>query len=166
MEWHHTTSPRKKKFRAVPSASKIMATVFWDCEGVILIDVLPRGQTINSDVYVGTLKKMKKRFRKVHPHKDVTKVPLHHDNARPHTSLHTREAITMLQWTVLPHQPYSPDLAPFGYHLFSPLKYAIRGKKFEDDEEVISEVKRWLRQRLQSGTAKAYRLSHLGGVRP
>jgi hypothetical protein len=31
-----------------------MATVFWDCEGVIIIDVLPRGQTINSDVYVET----------------------------------------------------------------------------------------------------------------
>jgi hypothetical protein len=44
MEWHHKTSPRKKKFKAIPSASKIMATVFWDCEGVILIDVLPGGQ--------------------------------------------------------------------------------------------------------------------------
>jgi histone-lysine N-methyltransferase SETMAR len=47
MEWHHTTSPRKKKFKGIPSARKIMATVFWNCEGVILIDVLPRGQTIN-----------------------------------------------------------------------------------------------------------------------
>jgi hypothetical protein len=28
-----------------------------------------------------------------------------------------------------------------------PLKVAIRGKRFEDDEEVITEVKRWLRQR-------------------
>jgi hypothetical protein len=27
------------------------------------------------------------------------------------------------------------------------LKDAIRGKRFEDDEEVIAEVKRWLRQR-------------------
>jgi histone-lysine N-methyltransferase SETMAR len=111
--------------------------------GVILIDVLHRGQTINSDVYVETLKK---RFRRVRPHKGVTNVLLHHDSARPHTSLHTREAITDLQWTVLPHPPYSPDLAPSDYHLFSPLKHAIRGKKFEDDEEVISEVKRWLRQ--------------------
>jgi histone-lysine N-methyltransferase SETMAR len=42
---------------------------------------------------------------------------------------------------------YSPDLAASDYHLFSPLKDAIRGKKFEYDEEVISEVKRWLRQR-------------------
>jgi hypothetical protein len=46
------------------------------------------------------------------------------------------------------------------------LKDAILGKKFVDDKEVISEVKRWLRQRLQSVTAKAYRFSHLGGIRP
>jgi histone-lysine N-methyltransferase SETMAR len=96
----------------------------------------------------------------------VTKVLLHHDNARPHTSLHTRETITKLQWTVLPHPPYSPDLAPSDYNLFSPLKDAIYGKKFEDDEEVISEIKKWLRQRPADGTAKAYRLSYLGGVRP
>jgi histone-lysine N-methyltransferase SETMAR len=96
---------------------------------------------------VETPKKLKKSFRRVRPHKDVTKVRLYHDNARPHTSLHNREAITKLQWTVLPHPPYSPDLAPFDYHLFSPLKGAISGKKFQDDEEVISEVKRWLRQR-------------------
>jgi hypothetical protein len=54
------------------SASKIMATVLWDCEGMILIDVLPRGQTINSDVYAETPKKLKKRFRRVRPHEDVT----------------------------------------------------------------------------------------------
>jgi histone-lysine N-methyltransferase SETMAR len=113
-------------------------------ERVILIDVLPRGQKINSEVYVETLKK---RFRRVRPHKDVTKVLFHHDNAKPHTSLHTREAITKFQWTVPPHPPYSPDLAPSNYHLFSPLKDTIRGKKFQDEEEVISEIKRWLRRR-------------------
>jgi histone-lysine N-methyltransferase SETMAR len=96
------------------------------------------------DVYVETLKMS---FWRVRPHKYVTKVLLHHDNARPHTSLHTREAITNLQWTVLPHPPYSPDLAPTDYHLFSLLRDAIHGKKFEDHEEAISEVKRWLRQR-------------------
>jgi histone-lysine N-methyltransferase SETMAR len=77
----------------------------------------------------------------------VTKVLFHHDNARPHTSLHTRKAITKLQWTVLPHPPYNSDLAPSDYHIFSSLKDAIRGKKFEDDEEVFSEVKKWLRHR-------------------
>jgi hypothetical protein len=73
---------------------------------------------------------MKKRFQRVHPHKDVTEVLLHHDNTRPNTSQYTREAITKLHWTVLPHPLYSQDLAPSNYHLFSPLKDAIHGKNF------------------------------------
>jgi hypothetical protein len=81
MEWHHTTSHRKKKFKAIPSASKVMATVVWDCEGMILIDVLPRSQKINLHVYAETPKKL---FRRVSPHRDMTNVLLHHDNARPH----------------------------------------------------------------------------------
>lgn len=36
----------------------------------------------------------------------------------PHISLETHEAITKLVWTVLPQQPYSPDLATSGFHLF------------------------------------------------
>jgi histone-lysine N-methyltransferase SETMAR len=155
MDWHYTNFSRKKRFKVIPSASKIMATVFWDCERVILINMLPRGQSINSDVYVETLKK---RFRRVCPHKDVTKVLLHQDNARPHTSLHTREAITKIQWTALPHPPYSPDLAPSDYHLFSPFKDAVRGKKFEGAEKFVSEVKMWLRQR----TAGWYREGNTG----
>ena len=38
MEWYHTTSLRKKKFKTVRSAGKVMATVFWDAEGVIMVD--------------------------------------------------------------------------------------------------------------------------------
>jgi hypothetical protein len=59
-------------------------------------------------------------------------------------------------------------VAPSDYHLFSSLKDAIRGKKFEDDEEVISEVKRWLRQRPAERYRGGidYRLSQLGSVRP
>jgi histone-lysine N-methyltransferase SETMAR len=83
----------------------------------------------------------------------------------------SREAITKLQWTVLPHPPYSPDLAPSDYHIFSPLKDAIGGKTFEDDEEVISDVKRWLRQKpaewyregIQTLTSRWRKAIDLGG---
>jgi hypothetical protein len=34
-----------------------MVKVFWDCEGVILLDVMQRGMTIDSDMYNNTLKK-------------------------------------------------------------------------------------------------------------
>jgi len=63
MEWHHLQSPRKKKFKTSPSPRKVMITVFWDTDGVILVDVMARGETINSDVYIKTLQKMKQRYQ-------------------------------------------------------------------------------------------------------
>jgi hypothetical protein len=54
--------------------------------------------------------------------------------------LKTQEAITKLGWTVLPHPPYSSDLAPSDFHLFGALKDVIRGKRFGSNDEVIEEV--------------------------
>jgi transposase len=88
---------------------------------------------------------LQKRLRRVQPHKNVAEILFQHDNARPHASLKAQEAITNLGWTVLPHTPYSPDLAPSDFHLFEALKDAIRGKRFGSDDEVIEEVKKWLR---------------------
>jgi hypothetical protein len=64
------------------------------------------------------LKTLQTRFRTVRPHKKFAKILLQHDNARSRTSLKTQEAITKLGWTVLPHSPYSLDLAPSDLHLF------------------------------------------------
>ena len=43
-----------------------------------------------------------------------------------------------------PIYPYSPDLAPSDFHLFGPLKDALHGTRFEDDESVIRAVRTWL----------------------
>ncbi|CAH2087375.1 unnamed protein product [Euphydryas editha] len=41
-----------------------------------------------------------------------------------------------LSFELLPHPPYSPDLAPSDIFLFSDLKRKLlAGKKFKDDEE-------------------------------
>lgn len=43
MEWRHTGSPAKKKFKTALSTKKPMATVFFERKGVLLIDIMPRG---------------------------------------------------------------------------------------------------------------------------
>jgi len=43
---------------------------------------------------------------------------LQHD-ARPHTSAATRDVIQHLDFSVLPHPLYNPDLAPSDFHLFA-----------------------------------------------
>ena len=41
-QWVGPGSPRPKKFKMQPSAGKVMATVFWDAKGVIMLDFLPK----------------------------------------------------------------------------------------------------------------------------
>jgi hypothetical protein len=54
------------------------------------------------------------------------------------------ETIQKLKWNVLPHPPYSPELAPSDYHLFGPVKGYLGGKRFRNNEEVIQDVREWL----------------------
>ena len=59
MEWRHTGSPRPKKFLVQKSAGKFLASIFWDQDGIILIDCLHKGQTINAEYYSSLLVQLK-----------------------------------------------------------------------------------------------------------
>jgi hypothetical protein len=54
--------------------------------------------------------------------------------------------IQELQWEVLEYPPNSPDLALSDFRLFGLLKGHLGGKRFADDEELETEVWKWLRQ--------------------
>ncbi|GFO44020.1 histone-lysine N-methyltransferase SETMAR [Plakobranchus ocellatus] len=62
MTWKHSSSPVTKKFKVQRFAAKVMATVFWDAKGVILLDILPQGQCINAARYCSILTALKKQF--------------------------------------------------------------------------------------------------------
>ena len=71
LHWKHTGSPKRKKFKQTISTRKKMCTVFWDRQGVLLVEFLPQGTTINSAVYCEnsavyceTLKKLRRAIKK------------------------------------------------------------------------------------------------------
>jgi histone-lysine N-methyltransferase SETMAR len=53
--WRHCGLPRHKKFQVKKSAGKVLASIFWDQDGIILIHYLPKGQTINAEYYSSLL---------------------------------------------------------------------------------------------------------------
>ncbi|GFN87569.1 receptor-type tyrosine-protein phosphatase kappa-like, partial [Plakobranchus ocellatus] len=67
MTWKHPPFPVTKKFKVQSSAAKVMATVFWDAKGVILLDILPQGQCINAARYCSTLDRRKEAIRRKRP---------------------------------------------------------------------------------------------------
>jgi histone-lysine N-methyltransferase SETMAR len=48
--WHSKT-PCPKIFQVQKSAGKVLASIFWDQDGILLIDYLPKGQTINAEYF-------------------------------------------------------------------------------------------------------------------
>jgi len=103
----------------LPSAQKIMGTIFWDAEECILIEFLETGKAINAARYVQTLLKLRRGLRDKRPGRRVI---LQHDNAWPHTARLTLKKTENMGWEILPHPPYSPDLAPSDYHRFGFVK--------------------------------------------
>jgi hypothetical protein len=59
----------------------------------------------------------------------------------------TEEKFAQLYWTALQHPPYSLDLSPRAYHMFGPLKEALAGQRFNDDEQVENFMRNWLQTR-------------------
>jgi len=51
--------PAPKKIRLQKSAGKFLASIFWDQDGILLIDYLPKGQILNSEYYSPLLVQLK-----------------------------------------------------------------------------------------------------------
>ena len=51
MQWKHKDSWTPKKLKVLPSAGKVLLSVFMDAQGVIMVDYLQRGATITGLYY-------------------------------------------------------------------------------------------------------------------
>lgn len=73
--------------------------IWWDCKGVVFFEFLSRNVTLNSDVYCQQLDKLNEAIAEKRPELINRKeVIFHHDNARSHSSLMTREKLLELGW--------------------------------------------------------------------
>jgi len=118
--------PRPKKFRVQKSAGKVLASIFWDQGGILLIDYIPKGQTINAQYYSSLLVQFKDILKEKRRGKVTKAVLFLHDNAPAHQALATQKKLADLGFQCLDHPPYSPDVAPSDYHLFPGLKKNLK----------------------------------------
>ncbi|XP_041366729.1 uncharacterized protein LOC121381476 [Gigantopelta aegis] len=69
-QWKHPGSPPPKKAKTV----MVMASIFWDAEGVLLVDYLDKGHTITGAYYSDLLRQLREKIRIVGPGDSVTLV--------------------------------------------------------------------------------------------
>ena len=122
-----------------------MESVFWDRKGILLIDFMPPGSTINAAVYCDTLTQLQRTIQTKRRGKLSRGVCVLHNNVGPHFSHVTTALLEKFKWDILDHPPYSPDLAPSDFHLFLHLKKHVAGKKLDNNDEVQEEVMTWFK---------------------
>ncbi|EFN86434.1 Histone-lysine N-methyltransferase SETMAR, partial [Harpegnathos saltator] len=69
------------------------------------------------------------------------------DNAPCHRTSIVQDTIKTLKWDLLPHPPYSPDLAPSNYHLFQSMAYGLAGQHLTNFEKVQNWLNEWFRSK-------------------
>jgi len=135
----------QKKINTSISVKKIMASIFCDRKGILLVDFMPPGATINATAYCETLTRLRRAIQNKKRGMLSHGMCLLHDNVWSHSKHVTTALLEKFKWDILDHPPYSPELAPSNFHLFLHLKKHLAGKKFNDDEEVQEEVMMWFK---------------------
>jgi len=117
-------NPKRKKSwvdPAQPSTSfskpnrfgwKTMLCVWWNQESFIYYELLKPSETVNAHRYNQQLIKLHRALREKRPHyrKRHDKLIFLHDNALSHTSTMVQNYLETVNWEVLLHPTYSPDL--------------------------------------------------------
>ena len=118
---------------------KTMICIWWDWEGMVHWKMLKRNATVNKELYIAQLHCENEAIQLKRPHREG-QIILLHDNARPHVPQVIKATLLELEWMVLQHSLYSPNLPLTDYYLFRSLLNHMRDVTFNNEED----LKNWL----------------------
>jgi histone-lysine N-methyltransferase SETMAR len=122
MQWLEKGAPGPVKAKVVGTCSKQMVLAFFDDQGMVYTNYVPRDVSVNAAYIVNALRRFLKALRKKRPDLVAGQWFLHWDNAEMGQTFLAKNSIQLI-----PHPPYSPDLAPAEFFLFPPLKKELSG---------------------------------------
>ena len=99
------------------------------------------GKTITAEYYSSLLEQLLEEIRQKRPQKLHHGVLFHQDNAPAHKAHATMATIDNCGFQIVQNPPYSPDLAPSDYFLFSNLKKISGGPRYANDDDVMDAIK-------------------------
>ncbi|CAJ0846648.1 8580_t:CDS:2, partial [Entrophospora sp. SA101] len=116
--WLSKGENRPQITRTAQNSKKRMFCIFFSADGVVAIIVVEKGQTVTGNYYANiVLPNVFEKFKEINNRSTVCDIMLHHDNAAPHKAKVVAEYLQKERVVMLPHPPYSPDLAPFFHEL-------------------------------------------------
>jgi [histone H3]-lysine36 N-dimethyltransferase SETMAR len=155
MQWTRPNQVQPTKVRRPRSVKKSMLIVFFNYKSIVSRSRLipgPGRRTVNALSYTkNCLKHLVQKIKEARPNTGTRGILLHHDNASSHTAQLTVKFLKENKLKLLPHAPYSPDLAPCDFFLFPKLKEKLKGKTFANQKELNMAVSRALKVICENG---------------
>ncbi|CAF1662350.1 unnamed protein product, partial [Adineta ricciae] len=112
------TVTRRRKF-----APKTLFSIFFKSNGPVLIHHIPKGQTVNRHYYMNNcLQPLVDEMKCQRPLCGTRGIIIHHDNGSPHVHTDVINYLESQGIIIMPHPPYSLDLAPCDFWLFDLIK--------------------------------------------
>ena len=128
-----------KNISSVQIKSQNNVVDFFYIRGFVHYEFVPNGQTVSQVYYLEVLERLREEVKRKRPERFANNSwILHHDNAPAHTALYVREFLATKQITVLEHPAYSPDLAPSDFFLLPKIKEILKGRHFDDIDDIRS----------------------------
>ena len=118
--------------RRFKSGKKLMLCIWWDQLEVVYYGLLQPNETITAERYQQQLMQLSRalKFKSPQYAQRHDKVIVQHDNARQHVAKVVKETLEALNWDVLRHPSYSPDITPSDYHLFRSMAHGLADEEF------------------------------------
>lgn len=121
------------------SVGKRMVAVFFRRQGMVKAVPLVQQKTVTAAWYVDVcLPAVFQELNNARPTTGLRGILLHHDNATAHTAARTIDFLHESGVQVVPHPPYSPDLAPCDFFLFPTVKREMKGRRFESEDVAVA----------------------------
>ncbi len=131
--WLSTNAPTPAVPVREQSVPKAMLVIFFNRYGLVYCRFVPRGQGVDSQLYLEILQEMRAAFRRRRPQQwRRRRWALLHDGAPAHRALIVHQWLQQVRLPLVPHPAYSPDLNPPDYWLFAELKRKVWGELFPD----------------------------------
>lgn len=127
-------------------SQKAMLSVFWNPNGIQVINWLPEGSTFNAQYYIDEILCPLSEMDGGFPDNEGRRLTVHADNAKPHTARKATRFFELSGLKKAPHPPYSPDIAPSDFFLFGYVKEKLKGSSFETRYELFAEVQKILNE--------------------
>ncbi len=119
---------RPKVVHREQNITKVMLVIFFDQNGVVYHEFVPNGVGINRARYLQIMRNLRERMRRIRPGPfRANSWAILHDGAPTHRADPVVHFVQNNHTQLLPHLPYSPDLNPPDFWLFSQLKSKVRG---------------------------------------